>query len=410
MRNLRHELKEAEIKDYLLNFDFFEKYVGNRQEGEDYVTIHLRRFLYTLDFIALPFRDIRVLELGAIPYYMTILVKKYLGYDVVPSSCFEILTSPGERHILTNEKYKERYEFEYNMVNIEREKFPFEDKSFDMVLCCEVLEHLLINPSHMLYEAHRVLKDDGFLMISTPNVLRLENIYKILRGRNIYDTYHGNGIYGRHNREYTPDEVKLLLERNNFGIGSLNMVNCYNDSFPGRVSSFIKTTRDSIFLKSSPLRRPVAHYPSGLYSIMEEYHNVVYDYIIMDERDVGQLGRGWYYAEPGEGSSFRWSKKEAEVYLKVREPGYLSVRAFCHHTDMAENPAFCDIYLNSEFLGRMSFRDRKSEDFSFNFPEKLFNGIVKVTFKTSSVWNPHNKLGTGDNRDLGIAVERVWAG
>lgn len=109
-------------------------------------------------------------------------------------------------------------------MNIERDWFPFEDKSFDMVLCCEVLEHLLINPSHMLYESHRVLKDDGFFIMSTPNVLRFENIYKILRGRNIYDTYPGNGIYGRHNREYTPEEVRLLLEKNNFNIETLDMV------------------------------------------------------------------------------------------------------------------------------------------------------------------------------------------
>ena len=410
MRNLHHDLREEEIKDYLLNFDFFDKYVGNRQEGEDYVTIHLRRFLYTLDFISSSSKGLKVLELGAIPYYMTILMKKYLGYDVVPSSYFEILTSPGERHIITNEKYKERCKFEYNMVNIEKDRFPFEDKSFDMVLCCEVLEHLLINPSHMLYEAHRVLRDDGFLIISTPNVLRLGNIYKILRGRNIYDTYHGNGVYGRHNREYTPEEVRLLLERNNFGIETLTMINCYKDSFSGRLSSLLKGTRDSIFLRSRPLSRPVAHYPSELYSIIEEHKNVVYDFVVMGERDVGQLGRGWHYPEAVEGGSFRWSKKEAEVYLKVRETEFLSVRAFCHHPDMGENPVTCDIYLNTEFTGRMVFNDNEVKDFSFVFPKDLFNALVKVTFKASRTWNPAVRLGTGDNRDLGVAIEKVWAG
>lgn len=84
MRNLHHDPKEEEIKDYLLNFDFFEKYVGDKQEGNDYVTIHLKRFLYTLDFISLPSKNMKVLELGAIPYYMTILMKKYLDYEVVP--------------------------------------------------------------------------------------------------------------------------------------------------------------------------------------------------------------------------------------------------------------------------------------------------------------------------------------
>jgi SAM-dependent methyltransferase len=42
------------------------------------------------------------------------------------------------------------------------------DKTFDCVVSGDMIEHLE-NPSNFLREAHRVLKDDGLLIVSTPN-------------------------------------------------------------------------------------------------------------------------------------------------------------------------------------------------------------------------------------------------
>jgi SAM-dependent methyltransferase len=107
-------------------------------------------------------------------------------------------------------------EFEYHALNVEAERFPFDDGSFDVVLFCEVIEHLLLDPVTALSEMHRVLKVGGTLVVTTPNLARLENVGRLAAGANIYDPYSGYGPYGRHNREFIRHELIQLLEFTGF--------------------------------------------------------------------------------------------------------------------------------------------------------------------------------------------------
>jgi SAM-dependent methyltransferase len=49
---------------------------------------------------------------------------------------------------------------------------PFKDKSFDIVITRELIEHV-INADDMMKEINRVLVDDGYLFIATPNAYSL---------------------------------------------------------------------------------------------------------------------------------------------------------------------------------------------------------------------------------------------
>ena len=59
-------------------------------------------------------------------------------------------------------------------VDLDKKKLPFRKGSFDAILCNQVIEHLL-NPDNLLEEIHRVIKDDGYAIISTPNLASLHN-------------------------------------------------------------------------------------------------------------------------------------------------------------------------------------------------------------------------------------------
>jgi SAM-dependent methyltransferase len=61
---------------------------------------------------------------------------------------------------------------------------PLESARFDVVLCLDVLEHLL-EPDHCLGEAHRILRQNGLLVVNVPNHFSLSGRINIVRGSGI---------------------------------------------------------------------------------------------------------------------------------------------------------------------------------------------------------------------------------
>ena len=60
------------------------------------------------------------------------------------------------------------------------EAIPYDDRSFDKILCSEVIEHVL-HPVLLLKEMKRVLKDDGLLSLSIPNERAINLAKRALR-------------------------------------------------------------------------------------------------------------------------------------------------------------------------------------------------------------------------------------
>jgi hypothetical protein len=87
-----------------------------------------------------------------------------------------------------------------------------------LIFFCETLEHLILNPLAVFERLGRILKQGGFLIVTLPNAVRLSNVALMLEGKNFFDVYSSNGPHGRHNREYTLEEVVALLQRNAFEI------------------------------------------------------------------------------------------------------------------------------------------------------------------------------------------------
>lgn len=193
---------------------------GPLEELKGYANADFKRFIYTLGLVSEE-PGISILELGANPYFTTTLLHKFRNADLHLANFFgDEKPGQGEQSVTVHQT-GEIIRYKYKHFNVERDRFPYEDETFDVVLFCEILEHLLSDPVHALIEIRRVLKPGGTLIITTPNVVRLENVRKMIAGQNIYDPYSGYGPYGRHNREYTQQDLFNLLTANGFRANSL---------------------------------------------------------------------------------------------------------------------------------------------------------------------------------------------
>lgn len=96
-------------------------------------------------------------------------------------------------------------------------ELPFEDRSFDTVLSCGVLEHVE-DPDASLDEIRRVLRPRGtFYVTNLPN--RYSYTERIARLLGLY--YHGRLP---NDRVYTRSTVRALLERHGFQVEELRLV------------------------------------------------------------------------------------------------------------------------------------------------------------------------------------------
>jgi 2-polyprenyl-3-methyl-5-hydroxy-6-metoxy-1,4-benzoquinol methylase len=152
----------------------------------------------------------RLLDVGNAPGYLAIMLAG-AGYDVDGINLSDAWNSS-----YPDPKYVEQ--FRVIATDIEKAPLPYGDGAFDAIVFTEVLEHIAIrHPRDLLPEFRRVLADDGIVIFSTPNVCNISNIVSLLQGNNIF--WNSDIFYGgtdRHNREFTPREVRSLFEDNGF--------------------------------------------------------------------------------------------------------------------------------------------------------------------------------------------------
>jgi SAM-dependent methyltransferase len=111
--------------------------------------------------------------------------------------------------------------------DIERQRIPLDDDAVDFIVFTEIIEHLRIGLLPALRELHRVLKPNGSLLITTPNLLSLKNRWSFVIGHAQYDTlelpYDALDAEERighigHFRVFSMPELVDLLQRTGFCI------------------------------------------------------------------------------------------------------------------------------------------------------------------------------------------------
>lgn len=99
-------------------------------------------------------------------------------------------------------------------VNVEN-GIPFENNSFDIVTCSEVIEHVY-DTDFLIQEISRILKPNGTLIITTPNLVSLTNRILILLGKYPLFVPEYKKDQSGHIRAYTVDVMINQLKDHKF--------------------------------------------------------------------------------------------------------------------------------------------------------------------------------------------------
>ena len=123
--------------------------------------------------------------------------------------------------------------------------YPFADKmedKYDIILCMEVIEHIkdqesdelkdkvLFNESginNLLSECNKLLKKDGKIFITTPNVNSYRSIVNLLYSGHPYN-------FKPHIRELSISDLKRLLKNNNLITENIKFIDSWKDSMPNK--------------------------------------------------------------------------------------------------------------------------------------------------------------------------------
>lgn len=171
----------------------------------NYLEIQKDRYLSDIEYLKSLTKVKDVLEIGGAPFHMTKLLKD--SFDNVTS-----LDLDPSRF----QEFIHYFDLDVRKCDLELDSLPVENKSYDLIVFCEVFEHLRINPIETLSKISSKLKPDGVLYLTTPNFYRIGNITNLIRGRgfvNAFQEFNKLNTLGHmgHVREYTKGEILDFL-------------------------------------------------------------------------------------------------------------------------------------------------------------------------------------------------------
>jgi 2-polyprenyl-3-methyl-5-hydroxy-6-metoxy-1,4-benzoquinol methylase len=129
------------------------------------------------------------------------------------------------------EKIKDRHG-NIKVVNSSIQKLEAEKKYFDIITMWDCFEHLA-EPDQILNKIHYILKDNGYVFLSTPNTSSLE---WIIAGKK-----HVQLLPPGHVALYNIDNIKIIAKNNNFKIKNISTPNASLDF------TYIKNNYPKIF-------------------------------------------------------------------------------------------------------------------------------------------------------------------
>jgi ubiquinone/menaquinone biosynthesis C-methylase UbiE len=236
-----------------------------------YHTVHTRRMARTHQLLLEKSPKGKLLELGTSNLVPLVLDELAPELEVHVTDFNLDQPEVGRKVVALEGKSKE---VDCYRVDLEQTPLPIADETFDYVLCCEVIEHMELDPMFMLSEANRVLKSGGVLILTTPNITSSRAISKILRGVEpyFYMQYHVPVKLHRHNYEYSTTSLAKTITSAGFS-GQIWTEDSFEDAYMKDVNKLrgigyaLPQVGDNIFAVVRKVGPVVDRYPSPIYTV-----------------------------------------------------------------------------------------------------------------------------------------------
>jgi SAM-dependent methyltransferase len=156
-----------------------------------------------------------ICEYGAAPFVLTTALHMY-GYEVIG-----VDLAPDRFHPIR------KLDLVLVGADVEASGVPFARSTFDVVVFNELFEHLRLDLIRTMREVHRIIKPEGLLVLSTPNLRSIKGVISFLvRGRSyscandLFSEWNKIDRIGHmgHVREYTEREIVSFLEQLGFRV------------------------------------------------------------------------------------------------------------------------------------------------------------------------------------------------
>lgn len=188
-----------------------EKNSDKREDEDTYFLDSQRRYKELLALASNLPQNSSILEISPMFGHVAITLR-LRGYKVFVTDVFSQVC---KREI----KFK-KYNIPISVCDLNYDAIPYPSNSFDCVLFSEVFEHIQPNSiDHTLSEIHRVLKCDGLIIFSTPNLFDLGNRLLMLLGKTYLDPSHV--------KEYSLPDLEFMFKKANLNIVSSWYSLCY---------------------------------------------------------------------------------------------------------------------------------------------------------------------------------------
>jgi SAM-dependent methyltransferase len=194
-------IQENDITSLVSSYDF-----TLNEEEKYYLGGHAKRIAYFVNIAAKyakiktynQEKPLKVLDIG--PHFLTFALHKYLGDNII------LNTLGWENRLAPSHLINKHIQFDLNQTQF-IDKW-LKEETHDIIIMCEVIEHLYTAPEIVLSFIKTLLVPGGVLILGTPNATFFPNRVLMAAGKNPFEKIRKTHDNPGHFREYTANEFR----------------------------------------------------------------------------------------------------------------------------------------------------------------------------------------------------------